>query len=242
MILTFCRYKKDLAVHVQMDNQAALAYLVKMGGTRNLFMIQEAKEIWEFCLAIKITLIAEYLPGTLHTRADKASREMKNSSWTLTKPIFQKLIQALGPVHVDLLASRLCHQIPKYISWQPDPHAWMVDAFQINWAHLKAYAFPPFAFIGTVLAKAMKDKCKLIIITSVWTSQPWYTQLLRMSIQDPMFIPPFPNLLTDPNQNQHPLCQNQTLALAAWKVSGNSILQKAYQTQGSKFALAVSKC
>ena len=28
--------------------------------------------------------------------------------------------------------------------------------------------------------------------------------------------------------NQHPLCQNQTLALAAWKVSANSILQKTY--------------
>ena len=48
--LTFCRYKKGLAVHVQMGNEAALAYLVKMGRTRNLLMIQEAKEIWEFCL------------------------------------------------------------------------------------------------------------------------------------------------------------------------------------------------
>ena len=43
----------------------------------------------------------------------------------------------------------------------------------------------------------------------------WYTQSLRMSIQDPIFIPPFPNFLTDPNQTQHPLCQNQALALAA---------------------------
>ena len=77
-ILTFCRYKKDLAVHVQMDNQAALAYLVKMGGTRNQFIIQEAKEIWELFLANQITLTAEYLPGTLNTRANKASREMKN--------------------------------------------------------------------------------------------------------------------------------------------------------------------
>ena len=35
-ILKFYRYKKDLAVHVQMNYQAALAYLVKMGGgTRN---------------------------------------------------------------------------------------------------------------------------------------------------------------------------------------------------------------
>ena len=45
------------------------------------------------------------------------------------------------------------------------------------------------------------------------------------------FIPPFPNLLTDPSQNQHPLFQNQTLALVAWKVSDNSILQKDYETK-----------
>ena len=44
-ILTFCRYKKNLVVHVQMENQVALPYLVKMGGTRNLLMIQEAMEI-----------------------------------------------------------------------------------------------------------------------------------------------------------------------------------------------------
>ena len=132
---------------------------------------------------------------------------------------------------VDMFASRLCHQIPKYINWQPDSHTWMVNAFQINWTHLKAYAFPPFTLTGRVLAKAMRGKCTLIIITPAWPSQPWYTQLLRMSIQDSIFISPFPNILTDPNQNQHPLCQNQTLTLAVWKVSGNSILQKACQTK-----------
>ena len=44
-ILTSCRYKKDVAVHVQMDNQAALGYLIKMGRTRKLLMIYETKEI-----------------------------------------------------------------------------------------------------------------------------------------------------------------------------------------------------
>ena len=114
-----------------MHNQAALAYLVKMGGTKNLSMIQEAKEIWEFCSFDQITLTAEYLPGTLNTRADKASREMNKSSseLILNKPIFKKLIQALATVDADMFASRLCHQIPKNISWQADPHAWMVDAF-----------------------------------------------------------------------------------------------------------------
>ena len=115
---------------------------------------------------------------------------MKNSpsDWILKQPLFQKLIQALRPVDVDLFASRLCHQIPWYISWQPDPHAWTVDAFQINWTHLKAHTFLPFSYIGRVLAKEMRGRCMLIIITSVWPSQPWYTQLLRISIQDSIFI------------------------------------------------------
>ena len=123
--------QKGSSSAVQIDSQPALAYLVKMGGARNLPMIQEAKEIWEFCSVNQITLTAEYLPETLNTRADKASREMNKSSseWILNKPIFKKMIQALGPVDKDMFASRLCHQIPKYISWQPDPHAWMVDAF-----------------------------------------------------------------------------------------------------------------
>ena len=124
-IITFCRYKKDLAVHVQMDNQAALAYLLKNRGARILLMIQEAKQIWEFCLANQITLTAEYLPGSLIATVEKTS----SSKWILNNPIFKKLTQALG--QVDLLPSRFCNQVPKYISWQPDPHAW------IWWTHFK---------------------------------------------------------------------------------------------------------
>ena len=41
-----------------------------------------------------------------------------------------------------------------------------------------------------VLAKAVRENCTLIILTPVWPFQPWYTQLLRMSIQDPIFTPP----------------------------------------------------
>ena len=56
------------------EDEAALAYLVKIEGTRNILMIQEAKDIWEFCLSNHITLTAEYLLGILNTRADRYSR------------------------------------------------------------------------------------------------------------------------------------------------------------------------
>ena len=119
--------------------------------------------------------------------------------WILSRPMFQKRIQGLGTVDVDLFACRLCHQIPRYIKWQPDPHAWMVDTFQISSTHLKAYVFAPFTLIGRVLAKAMRDKFTLIIVTPVRRSQPWNTTLLRVSIQDSIFIAPFPDIFTDPN-------------------------------------------
>ena len=63
-----------------MDNQATLTYLVKMGGTRNLLMIKEAKEMWEFCLANQITLTEKYLPTISNARDDNSFREIKNSS------------------------------------------------------------------------------------------------------------------------------------------------------------------
>ena len=56
------------------EDQAALAYLVKIEGTRNILMIQEAKDIWEFCLSNHITLTAESMLGILNTRADRYSR------------------------------------------------------------------------------------------------------------------------------------------------------------------------
>ena len=136
---------------------------------------------------------------------------------------------AIGSVDVDLFASRLCHQIPRYISWQPRPHSWMVDTFQLNWAHLNACSFPHFALIGWVLAKAMGDKGTLIVITPVWPSQSRYTKLLRMSVQYPIFISSFLNLLTDSNQSQHPSCENQTLALAVWKFSVSALATAFYR-------------
>ena len=66
----------------------------------------------------------------------------------------------------------------------------------------KTIRFLTFWKRGRVLAKTIRDRCMLIIITLVWPFQPsWYTQLLRMSIQDSIFFRPFPNFLIDPSQH-----------------------------------------
>ena len=51
--------------------------------------------------------------------------------------IFQRIIQILGPCQVDLFASRISAQIPKYMSWKPDPGAIATDTLnQPRFLHL----------------------------------------------------------------------------------------------------------
>ena len=57
-------------MHIQVENMAALRYLLKMGGAKNPELMQISKEIWEFLLGQGITITAEHLPGNLNCNAD----------------------------------------------------------------------------------------------------------------------------------------------------------------------------
>ena len=50
----------------------------------------------------------------------------------------------MGKPSVDLFASRLLHQLPRYMSWKLDPCRMAVDALQQKWTNMFHYAFPPF--------------------------------------------------------------------------------------------------
>ena len=188
---TFTKYRDVKAIHLQVDNIVALTYLMKMGGTQNLKMVELAKEIWEYLLKWGITITAEYLPSELNLTADWESRNILDSSeWMLSHQIFQKVCQIRGFPEIDLFASRLSHQIPTYVAWKPDPHSHATDAFQQNWSHKLLYAFPQFCMIPKVLNKTLKEKVpKLILITPAWTTQVWYPRILNMSIKSPVLLP-----------------------------------------------------
>ena len=58
-VRAFTRGTKVRHVHLLMDNSTAVAYVNNWGGTRSMKLIQEAKELWSYCLVNKITLTAE---------------------------------------------------------------------------------------------------------------------------------------------------------------------------------------
>ena len=52
------------SVHIQVDNQTDLSYLLKMGGTKSQELLRISKEIWDYLFKHQIMITTEYLPGT----------------------------------------------------------------------------------------------------------------------------------------------------------------------------------
>jgi hypothetical protein len=102
----------------------------------------------------------------------------------------------LGPLEVDLFASRLTHQLRTYVSWRPDPMAMAMDAFTLDWAELRAYANPPWNLIGRVLTQTRRQQEELVLVAPVWKAQGWYPVLLEMLVKVPLVIPHRGNLIT----------------------------------------------
>ncbi|XP_070554658.1 uncharacterized protein [Ptychodera flava] len=229
-IKTFTKGKTNIHVHLKMDNRAAVAHVIRMGGTKSPTLVNLSKEMWQYSLAHKIYLTAEYLPGVNNVIADWESRHVTDSSdWQLDPQIFKLINKQMGNLEVDLFASRINHQLEKYISWRPDPGAMATDALQISWGHMKGYAFPPFTLIARCLSKIRKEQSTIVMITPTWHTQPWFPLIMEMSIDFPILLPTFKGLLISPLQQVHPLLETGSLQLAAWRVSGNHLLQMEFQ-------------
>ena len=52
-----------------------------------------------------------------------------------------RLMQVFPFLQVDLFASSLNFQLPRYCSRSRDPGAWKVDAFSFHWGGIQGYAF-----------------------------------------------------------------------------------------------------
>ena len=220
-----CFLKETVSTHVLMrlDNRTAIAYLNRMGGPSFSPLCQLAIDIWNWCLARQITLHAEYLPGTENTRADWESRHHHDSSnWKLCPSVFEALNYLMGPLSIDLFASRINYQLPVYCSWKPDPGARTVDAFSISWARETPYLFPPFCLIGRALSKISREAVdSACLVAPAWPSQIWYPQLLAILTGPPILLPTEDYLLLSPDQRPHPLQLEGSLCLTAWPISGN---------------------
>ena len=226
-IKAFCSDKRDIHVLVRADNTTAIAYLNNMGGTKSWECNKVALEIWKWCISKNIWVTAAHLPGRLNIEADRMSRKFSdNTEWMLNQTAFQRIIERFGMPQIDIFASRLNKQVDRYISWRPEPEAFAVDAFTVNWSHWKFYAFPPFNLIPMCLQKIRRDNANGILVVPNWPTQAWFPILKSMLLEEPMIIRKSKTLLCQPvSGDTHPL--NAHLSLLCCRIGGDFTQSRA---------------
>ena len=81
-------------------------------------LIKILKIIWGYLVERNIHLTAEYILSLNNQTADWNSRNFQDSSkWNLCPTFFTQICSHLWKPLLDLSASRLCHQLPRYIAW-----------------------------------------------------------------------------------------------------------------------------
>ena len=78
-------------------------------------------------------LTGMHIPGKKYGIADRESRVDKHDmEWQLNQFVFHQINLIFGPFEVDLFASRLNNQDPKYVSRKADPGTWTIDAMLLD--------------------------------------------------------------------------------------------------------------
>ena len=91
--------------------------------------------------------------------------------------VFKQICLKWFTPHVDLFATRLNHKVPLYVSPVPDQNTWDIDALNINWSGLSAYACPPTALLHRVIQKIRQSSCLIIVIAPGWPGTPWLWEI-----------------------------------------------------------------
>lgn len=86
----------------------------------------------------------------------------RETEWTLHAEMFDNMLLGFSVniylfTDIDLFASRINYKCKKYVSYQPVPGAYAVDAFHLTWKDFCFYAFHPFYIIQKVLRKVTVD-------------------------------------------------------------------------------------
>ena len=117
-------------------------YINKQGGTHSSEMCAPCGD-HDLVPSFPDNLKARHIPVCLNVMADLLSRSNQVLS-------------------LHLFATRLNHKVPLYISPIPDQNSWDIDAPNINWSSLTAYAYPPSALLHRLIqnkAIQLPDHC-----------------------------------------------------------------------------------
>lgn len=208
---TFVSDLRSRDILIRIDNTTAIAYINKMGSSQFPKLSALSKSIWQWCESRDLHIFASYIRSVDNTIADSESRILSNETeWEIT-PFFKQILETFGPFDIDLFATHNNAKCKSFVSWFPDPFAFAIDAFTLDWENFYFYAFPPFVLIPKVLRKIINDNVTSILMVPRWPAQPWFPLFNKLCFSKLLYINPDPNLLISPFRSQHPNWRNISL-------------------------------
>ena len=230
---SFSDQVSDKHVKALVDNTTAMACINQMGTCHSNDINSLVIKIWQWCIRHNIWLSVAHIPGKDNIIADGESRKSRRETeWALNPQIYQDAIAHLGQTpDIDLFASRLNYKCKLYVSYQPDPGAFVINAFHLSWDSLNFYAFPPFCILQKVLQKIRKDSATGVTLVPYWPTQAWWPVLTNMLVACPLLLPRKPNTLQLPSDPQLIHQLSKTIRLLLCLLSGDYSRVKAFQKQ-----------
>ena len=223
---SLCGAFSEKNILVQSDNTTTVAYINAMGGIKSIPCNEMATMMWDWCQNHNIWLSATHIPGSKNIQARKESRVLKESTeWSLSQGVFNAIQERWGMFDIDLFASRLNFKVPQYVLWRPDPGAQFINAFLMIWKPHYFYAFPPFSLLATCLQNIEQDQSTGILIVPMWPTQPWFTLLLNLLIDNPLVLPQTDSLLFLPQSPQQ--CSSSSQQTVA--INGLQSIRESFQ-------------
>lgn len=210
----------------------AVAYINQMGGSKSLACNSLAQKIWNWCIPRSIWLSAVHIPGVTNVEADLLSRNCySDHEWQLNPVLFQQLSAVFPALSIDLFATVLNRQLPRYVSWKPDPHAEYVDAFSKSWKGDYFYAFPPFSLIHKCLNKIEAEQAEGLLVVPAWPTETWYPRVLQLLVQEPklMLWTAGLELVVHPSDHKAHSMKGK-LKLMACPLSGDTMKSEVFQS------------
>ena len=175
-------------LRIMTDNSTGISYINRLGVVRSMLYNNVTTEVWELCIKRGVYISAARIPGTENIIADLASKEFQDShDCMLSLEVFKYLLELFQVPDIDMFASILNKQLPKYTLWL-DPESYIIDCMSTSWENNYIYAFPPFSLIWPTINKIEKEAEKALAIVPMWPTETWFIWALELATATPILI------------------------------------------------------
>ena len=187
-LLSFSSFLSNKVVLLNEDNTTTQAVITKFS-SRSPELHKEFRLLWDTMCSLGVVLQVRRVASE-DNEADAPSRYVDRSDYKLNAAWFDYLEALYGPHEVDLFASNVNAQLPRFYSLHHCPNTAGVDSFAQDWASYNCYANPPYDpdVLLTVVQRVRLERVNITLVVPCWGAQAWWQQLMEVA-SDVLYLP-----------------------------------------------------